>query len=1652
MERMLPHVGILLRIILILYVVPQNAQADCIHYCNNTTTDFANGTCNTTTVPKAVTNLTVANVNTTAVHLTWLSPDDLQPYYIYRVQTTDMSGTTIVQQTESNSTVASVTGLQPGTGYYFNVTVVAPGCESTVEQAHSYTMPRAINNLTVANVNTTAVHLTWLSPDDLHPYYIYRVQTTDMSGTIVNQTQSNGTVVIVTGLQPGTGYFFNVTVVVAGRESAVEKAFNYTMPKAVTNLTVANVNTTAVHLTWLRQDDHKSDYTYQVTVFGKDVQPPKSTTTENYTVTSLTPGVMYTFQVSTVVQGVKSTEDNTTSYTTPRAVTNLTVANVNTTAVRLTWLSPDDLQPYYIYRVQTTDMSGTIVNQTQSNSTVVIVTGLQPGTGYFFNVTVVVQGRESAVEKAFTYTTPRAVTNLTVANVNTTAVRLTWLSPDDLHPYYIYRVQTTDMSGTIVNQTQSNSTVVIVTGLQAGTGYFFNVTVVVAGCESAVEQAFNYTMPKAVTNLTVANVNTTAVHLTWLRQDDHKSDYTYQVTVFGKDVQPPKSTTTENYTVTSLTPGVMYTFQVSTVVQGVKSTEENTTSYTTPRAVTNLTVANVNTTAVHLTWLSPDDLHPYYIYRVQTTDMSGTTIVQQTESNSTVASVTGLQPGTGYYFNVTVVVAGRESAVEQAFTYTTPRAVTNLTVANVNTTAVHLTWLSPDDLHPYYIYRVQTTDMSGTIVNQTQSNSTVVIVTGLQPGTGYYFNVTVVVAGRESAVEQAFTYTIPEQVHPTVSNQGLNDTILVSWAAPAGNVDHYYVYLNCSNQTFSKKLYPAELKSYQFDNLLPGREYSAMVITSSGPFNATSRMITTATFPNPPGPIEILTNSTSSIRIRWQDAHLKADSWLYEVTCVQSNQTKSDSTNGTTHTFSYLYSGTPYNISVATLGPLNLRSNSTTISVTTKPESVTLLTATTEEEAILLTWAKPGGYKPSYHYVVTWLSSGGPKYCNETKQEKLHVMSLVPGSPYNYTVMTVTLDGIQSDAIDLYECTKASSVPRLTYLSPNGSDAIITLFWTRPKGGISGFNLSHHLYQNDSGQTTSTFLPGPVSCSTNCTYTVHGLKYYTTYQLIMETQSCGTSSTPMSLICTTGITKPIIPQDYASFVQVTQKSFDMFTLEIKPQMLDSTTGPIRFYGVLVTDNISGMNSSDHKYLENTYEDWIAGRTSTYLATLKESLSPDQSGVKSRYIREVPNLLVAIGDGGSWKIYKNGALKANQQYRFAIVLFTQLNVRPDGIVDSLSSLVTTTEFTVIVNLPQNPVVIGIAVGASLGVFCVLFIIIIGFIIYWKKINKKECSDIQIHSIRNMSVHVEDYEAYYKKQKADSNCGFAEEFEDLKPVGTAQPRNSALALENKPKNRYNNVLPYDSSRVKLSIHGSPFDDYINASYMPGFNSKKEYIAAQGPLPGTVNEFWRMIWENNVQTLVMLTRCNEQGRVKCEKYWPEESKHFGYNTVTMTSEISLEDWTIRDFDIKNVKTAETRSVRHFHFTAWPDHGVPESTELLINFRHLVREHMDQYSANSPTVVHCSAGVGRTGTFIAIDRLVFQIERESLIDVYGIIHDLRMHRTLMVQTEDQYVFLNQCAMDIIRSRTGTNVDLIYQNTDAMCLYGNIEPRNILPNYYHNA
>ncbi|KAL3051374.1 hypothetical protein OYC64_001598 [Pagothenia borchgrevinki] len=300
-------------------------------------------------------------------------------------------------------------------------------------------------------------------------------------------------------------------------------------------------------------------------------------------------------------------------------------------------------------------------------------------------------------------------------------------------------------------------------------------------------------------------------------------------------------------------------------------------------------------------------------------------------------------------------------------------------------------------------------------------------------------------------------------------------------------------------------------------------------------------------------------------------------------------------------------------------------------------------------------------------------------------------------------------------------------------------------------------------------------------------------------------------------------------------------------------------------------------------------------------------------------------------------------------------------------------------------------------------------------------------------KSKAIPVAKFPDHFYQLGVDENIGFSQEYESFIPVGTDQTRNAATLPENKPRNRFNNVLPYDWCRVKLATpNPNGNSDYINASYMPGYNSSKDYIACQGPLPTTVNDFWRMIWEQRVRGIVMVTNCTEGGRTKCERYWPADSTPVphGELIVTLRSEQQEPDWTLREFRVKNRNNSEERTVKHFHFTAWPNHGVPQGTEVLIQFRGLVRRHIERDGAGAPTVVHCSAGVGRTGTIMALDVLLQQLEKERVVGINGFVHKMRLSRPHMVQTESQYVFLHHCIMDCLQPHENTEEN-IYENTE---------------------
>ncbi|XP_061524179.1 receptor-type tyrosine-protein phosphatase O isoform X2 [Phycodurus eques] len=297
-----------------------------------------------------------------------------------------------------------------------------------------------------------------------------------------------------------------------------------------------------------------------------------------------------------------------------------------------------------------------------------------------------------------------------------------------------------------------------------------------------------------------------------------------------------------------------------------------------------------------------------------------------------------------------------------------------------------------------------------------------------------------------------------------------------------------------------------------------------------------------------------------------------------------------------------------------------------------------------------------------------------------------------------------------------------------------------------------------------------------------------------------------------------------------------------------------------------------------------------------------------------------------------------------------------------------------------------------------------------------------------------VQLDDFDAYFKEMSKDSAYKFSLQFEELKSVGLDLSHDAADMPINRPKNRYTNILPYDFSRVRLiSMHDDEGADYINANYIPGYKHPKEYIATQGPLPETRNDFWKMVLQQKSPIVVMLTQCNERRRVKCDHYWPfsDEPVTYGEISVEMLSENESPEWTIRKFRLGYAD--ETRDILHLNYTSWPDHGVPtvNAIESILQFVHIVRQQANR--TKDPIVVHCSAGVGRTGTFMALDRLMQHIREHGFADILGMVSEMRSHRLSMVQTEEQYIFIHQCVLLMWQKKKQQQQslasDVIYEN-----------------------
>ncbi|KAG5265094.1 hypothetical protein AALO_G00261350 [Alosa alosa] len=238
------------------------------------------------------------------------------------------------------------------------------------------------------------------------------------------------------------------------------------------------------------------------------------------------------------------------------------------------------------------------------------------------------------------------------------------------------------------------------------------------------------------------------------------------------------------------------------------------------------------------------------------------------------------------------------------------------------------------------------------------------------------------------------------------------------------------------------------------------------------------------------------------------------------------------------------------------------------------------------------------------------------------------------------------------------------------------------------------------------------------------------------------------------------------------------------------------------------------------------------------------------------------------------------------------------------------------------------------------------------------------------------------------------------------------------KDKTKGRHDSILSHERHRVRLhSLLADPNSDYVNANYIDirinreGYQRSNHYIATQGPKQDMIYDFWRMVWQENCFSIVMITKLVEVGRMKCCKYWPDDSELYGDIKITLLKTETLAEYTVRTFAMERRGYPAKHEVCQFHFTSWPEHGVPYHATGLLAFLRRVKASTPPDAG--PVVVHCSMGAGRTGCYIVLDVMLDMAECEGVVDIYNCVKTLCSRRINMIQTEEQYVFIHEAILE---------------------------------------
>ncbi|CAN9509093.1 unnamed protein product [Ophioblennius macclurei] len=1098
--------------------------------------------------------------------------------------------------------------------------------------------------------------------------------------------------------------------------------------------------------------------------------------------------------------------------------------------------------------------------------------------------------------------------------------------------------------------------------------------------------------PEDVSELRVVNQTENSITLEWKKVDGIA---TYQLRY--DDNGTPKienisdTNPTVQHVVSKLTAGTLYNFTIFTMNGDLTSKGHSFDAATAPQNVKNLKVVNQNETSLTLRWDKVNGIGSYILVLNE----KNMTI----DASATSYTISSLTSGTEYIITFFTKFSDVLSSGVKIPAATAPQNVQNLKVKNQNETSITLQWSKVDGIDSYILVPDKEEDMP---IDKSQESYT---ISDLESMTEYSFTLFTVFETVRSSGERLTAATAPQNVKDlTVVTQ--NETSLTLRWDKVNGIDSYILVLNEKNMTID-----ASATSYTISSLTSGTEYIITFFTEFSDVLSSGVKIPAVTAPQNVQNLKVENQNETSITLRWDKVDGISGYFL-----VTNTEEKTIGASEMSYTISDLESMTEYSFTLFTQFR-NVNSSGESLTAVTAPRQVQNGKATTQTEtSITLAWDTVTGID---HYIV--VTHTGDKTINAS-EVPYTISGLMSGTEYKVTVIAVFKE-VRSAAVILTVATVPPAVEQVEVIERTLT--AITLRW------ISNNTNWTYVVKTDPQALDNVSILGDL-----VRVFVVGLKPGTKHTFnvitVLEGEHYRHRSEPFTVDVPTVIDCSAINwrRSSTSIEATVDGVFTTATLKDKTGSLIAANKTVSF---------NGLYPGETYQISLEYEVDAAKSFSQCEQSL--TLFPSDpvgrceyaaSGYSVRVVWEEPHGVCTqaeVSISGTETLFdcktQFGVVTGFQPaktYKVSLVLLS-------GDERSRNNYV--------FNCHTDPR--GVIAGSVMGVLIFLVICVALFIFLRRpdmiRGKKSIFGGSRPPTVKAKVIPVTKFQDHFSKLSADENRGFSLEYASLSHVGADQSQNVATQPENKARNRFTNVLPYDSNRVKLTASASTgSSDYINASYMPGYNSSRDYIATQGPLPGTVGDFWRMIWEQQVKGVVMVTNCVELGRTKCEQYWPpvHQSRPFGELVVTTTSEQKEPNWTLRTFGVTNKNTSEERTVEHFHFTAWPDHGVPQNTEILLDFRERVRQHIGRNGGRTPTVVHCSAGVGRTGTIIALDVLLQQLESEQAVGINSFVHRMRLSRPYMVQTESQYVFLHQCILDSLRTRERID-EHIYENTNNM-------------------